>query len=117
MAALTIRGIVQSQHSRTLRSTQGGSNIHPDGSGKGPTHKTTEAYDMAFATTTTRAPGFGLRDRLATLMQSYQAGAARRRVYRQTIAELSALSDRDLADLGLHRALIRRVALEAANAK
>ena len=39
----------------------------------------------------------------------------RRRLFRQTFNELSALSTRDLADLGLTRADIRRVAMEAAN--
>lgn len=72
---------------------------------------------MAYATSSSRALGFGLRDRVAALLRVYNEGAARRRVYRQTLTELSALSDRDLADLGIHRALIRRVALEAANGK
>ena len=40
----------------------------------------------------------------------------RRRVYRTTVNELSALSDRDLSDLGVTRASIRRLAMDAANA-
>ena len=40
----------------------------------------------------------------------------RRRVYRTTVNELSALSDRDLSDLGVSRTSIRRLALDAANA-
>ena len=39
---------------------------------------------------------------------------ARRRVYRKTYHELSMLTDRDLADLGIPRSNIRRLALEAA---
>ncbi|WP_347268281.1 DUF1127 domain-containing protein [Paracoccus sp. (in: a-proteobacteria)] len=39
---------------------------------------------------------------------------ARRAVYRQTVHELDALSDRELADLGLSRAAIRSTAAEAA---
>lgn len=41
---------------------------------------------------------------------------ARRRysVYRQTVAELNSLSDRDLSDLGIARASITSVATEAA---
>ncbi|AJE47933.1 DUF1127 domain-containing protein [Celeribacter indicus] len=39
---------------------------------------------------------------------------ARYRVYRETVAELSGLSDRDLSDLGLSRASIRAVAHTAA---
>lgn len=36
------------------------------------------------------------------------------RIYRATISELKQLSDRDLADLGLRRGMIRRLAREAA---
>lgn len=35
------------------------------------------------------------------------------RAYRRTVAELSELGMRDLADLGLHRSEIRRVAYES----
>lgn len=43
-------------------------------------------------------------------------GDARRRysVYRQTVAELEALNDRDLADLGIARSSITSIATEAA---
>ncbi|WP_424987832.1 DUF1127 domain-containing protein [Microbulbifer sp. S227A] len=44
---------------------------------------------------------------LKTRFQNY-------RVYRETLNELSALSDRELADLGLHRSMLRRVAHQAA---
>ena len=37
------------------------------------------------------------------------------RNYRRTLDELAMLSDRDLADLGLHRSLIADVAREAAD--
>jgi uncharacterized protein YjiS (DUF1127 family) len=40
--------------------------------------------------------------------------AAKYRTYRATLNELGALSDRDLADLGLHRAMIADVARDAA---
>ena len=52
---------------------------------------------------------FAALNKLAQAMQ-------RRRVYRTTVNELSALSDRDLSDLGVSRASIRRLALDAANA-
>ncbi len=42
---------------------------------------------------------------------------ARRKVYRQTLAELRALSGRELDDLGIHRSMITRVAYEAAYGK
>ncbi|KIC07892.1 hypothetical protein RA19_22515 [Leisingera sp. ANG-M1] len=38
----------------------------------------------------------------------------RYRLYRQTVNELSALSGRELADLGLNRSEIKRVAYQAA---
>jgi len=38
----------------------------------------------------------------------------RYRLYRQTVNELSALTSRDLADLGLNRSEIKRVAYQAA---
>ncbi len=40
--------------------------------------------------------------------------AARRKVYRATYHELARLSDRDLADVGIHRADIGRLAWETA---
>ncbi|TMV07906.1 DUF1127 domain-containing protein [Ruegeria sediminis] len=51
---------------------------------------------------------------LSSLIEAAKARYTRHRVYRQTVNELSALSTRDLADLGLHRSMIRRVALQAA---
>ncbi|MCV3272678.1 DUF1127 domain-containing protein [Roseobacter sp. WL0113] len=39
---------------------------------------------------------------------------AKYRVYRITLTELAALSDRELNDLGLSRSMIRGLALEAA---
>lgn len=43
------------------------------------------------------------------------AAMARRRVYRRTVFELRSLSDRELRDLGIARADIRRLAIEAAD--
>jgi uncharacterized protein YjiS (DUF1127 family) len=39
---------------------------------------------------------------------------AKRKVYRATYSELSALTDRDLGDLGIPRSSIKRLAMEAA---
>ncbi|MFC2968676.1 DUF1127 domain-containing protein [Acidimangrovimonas pyrenivorans] len=58
-----------------------------------------------------------LADRFAGLVASYKAARERRRVFRQTLSELNALSPRELADLGIHRSMITRIALEAANGK
>ena len=38
---------------------------------------------------------------------------AKRRIYRRTIQELNSLSTRELSDLGIHRSMIRQIALEA----
>ena len=52
--------------------------------------------------------------RIAKFLADARDYMARRSVYRQTLRELNDLSSRDLADLGLHRSSIRRVAYEAA---
>jgi uncharacterized protein YjiS (DUF1127 family) len=67
---------------------------------------------MAYATQSLRHEGIAAR--VGILMNSMSDALARRRVYKTTLAELGALSGRELADLGLHRAMIRRVAYEAA---
>ena len=54
--------------------------------------------------------GVWLRELRTTLSQR----AARRAAYRRTLDELIGLSDKDLADLGIARANIRRIAREAA---
>ena len=53
--------------------------------------------------------------RIATLIHDYRISRERNRLYRQTLKELSALSDRDLDDLGLHRANLNQVAWQAAH--
>jgi len=57
---------------------------------------------------------------MATAGHMLEAAAlrrAQRRVYRKTLTELSALSNRDLADLGLARSELRRIAYEAGQAQ
>lgn len=60
----------------------------------------------------------GLLSQIAARFAEAREGLAkrrlRRRVFRQTMSELSALSTRELADLGLNRTVIRRVAWEEA---
>lgn len=54
---------------------------------------------------------------LATVSRILSNAAERRakyRVYATTLRELDALSNRELADLGLHRSELKRVAFEAA---
>jgi uncharacterized protein YjiS (DUF1127 family) len=70
---------------------------------------------MAFVTQTSRSTAAGtFGARLAATWQGLSERLARHRLYRQTLNELSALSDRELADLGLHRAQIADVAADAA---
>jgi uncharacterized protein YjiS (DUF1127 family) len=62
-----------------------------------------------------RTADAGLLARAEMLLQSGAQALRRHRIYSRTLAELSALSDRELADLGMSRFDIRRVAREAAN--
>lgn len=57
---------------------------------------------------------------LTTASNVFAAAAARRvkrRIYTTTLHELGSLSNRDLADLGIPRCEVRRIAWEAANAQ
>ena len=57
---------------------------------------------------------------LASVSTAFAAAAtrqAKRRVYSTTFSELAALSNRDLADLGIARSEIRRISWEAAYAQ
>ena len=51
------------------------------------------------------------------VMSSLQDARARNAVYRRTVNELSGLSNRDLADLGIARASIKGIAYEHAYGK
>lgn len=62
----------------------------------------------------TRSATAGLADRISALVVDLKEGLRRRRIYKQTVRELNSLSSRELADLGIHRAMITRIALEAA---
>ncbi len=71
---------------------------------------------MAYAVNTTT---YGFPERVlagaALLLQTAAARYARYRIYRASVAELRALSARDLADIGLNKSMIKSVALEAAD--
>ncbi len=68
---------------------------------------------MAFNTDTSFA-GSSFVDRFAALRAVWAEKAEKRKVYRTTLAELESLSNRDLSDLGMSRAMIKSVAIEAA---
>lgn len=72
---------------------------------------------MAYANDTrTVTSELGLGSWFAALRADLADRLARHRLYRITRDELGALSDRDLADLGLHRGMIEDVARDAARA-
>jgi uncharacterized protein YjiS (DUF1127 family) len=68
---------------------------------------------MAYASET-RTTGKSLGLNLGGLWASLTERYTKYSVYRATVAELDALTDRELADLGLHRSQLRDVAYEAA---
>jgi uncharacterized protein YjiS (DUF1127 family) len=47
-------------------------------------------------------------------LEQMRDNRARRKIYKQTRSELYSLNDRELADLGIPRASIKRIAMEAA---
>lgn len=69
---------------------------------------------MAYANTARTMESARLFDKLSALIAAFRLAMTRRATYRQTLNELSALSDRELMDLGLHRSALESVALEAA---
>lgn len=68
---------------------------------------------MAYTHHTDRIHG-GDSALLGGLWANLSARLAQYRTYRRTLNELAALSDRDLADVGLHRSMIHDVARDAA---
>lgn len=68
---------------------------------------------MAYATDI-RTDANSIRERFAALRNDLRTRREQRRIYRNTLNELAALSDRELDDLGLHRSMIRGVAYHAA---
>lgn len=69
---------------------------------------------MAYANSLSHAAPSGLMAHIQAFFVDMKARRARSRVYRETLAELSRLSTRELEDLGMAKADIRRVAYEAA---
>ncbi|GHH01271.1 DUF1127 domain-containing protein [Pseudodonghicola xiamenensis] len=51
--------------------------------------------------------------RLAAWIDDARVRFERHRVYRRTMSEMGALNNQELADLGLHRSELRRVAYQA----
>ena len=64
-------------------------------------------------TTTTSAPSFDVAAKMHSLIEGFRANRAYKRAVRQTFDELSAMNDRDLADIGIARGEIRNIAAQA----
>ena len=71
---------------------------------------------MAFVNST-RVSDASVFDRMVNLIAGIFAAIERRRVYAQTARELSALSTRELSDLGIARGMIAQISREAAYGK
>ena len=71
---------------------------------------------MAYVNST-RSLNFGLADRLGNIAKSVKLALRRRRMFNQTVRELNVLSDRELADLGIHASMIKEIATQAAYGK
>lgn len=72
---------------------------------------------MAHAAGILRGVNTDLGGRIAAALKSYEDYRRRLAVYRQSLRELRNLSDRELADLGIHRSMITQLAHEAAFGK
>ena len=71
-------------------------------------------HAMAFATDTLSLTAT-LGDRFSMVRAAMADRYTKYQVFRTTVSELSCLSDRDLADLGIHRTEIGEIARNAAN--
>tara|TARA_R110000765_G_scaffold67653_1_gene130763 strand:- start:1447 stop:1683 length:237 start_codon:yes stop_codon:yes gene_type:complete len=72
-----------------------------------------EKIKMSYTSTYTANPVSGLMPKLRVLRDAIRSQRAQRQAMRQTYDELSAMSDRDLADIGIARGDIRYIALQA----
>ena len=68
---------------------------------------------MAYALSNTTT-GFSLAGKLNQLSEAWKTASAKRALYNQTYNELQALSDRDLADIGIARTEIADLARQEA---
>ena len=72
-----------------------------------------KGHTMANATET-RAYGATLSQRISEARSALADRYAKYNTYKATLNELAGLSDRDLADLGINRSMIKGIAHEAA---
>ncbi len=62
----------------------------------------------------TRTSTLGYVERLTLAIAAVKTNARKYALYRQTLRELNALTDRELNDLGIHASMIDGIAREAA---
>lgn len=68
---------------------------------------------MSYTTASTATTGFNLSAKLHSLIEGYRMHRDQTRAIRKTFNELSAMSDRDLADIGVARGEIRHIASQS----
>ena len=61
-----------------------------------------------------RSSEWGIAQQIKAYFDRMSDQRRRGRVYRETVDELRAMSDRDLADIGVHRSTIEEIAMKAA---
>lgn len=69
---------------------------------------------MAYMTTTRGAVRTDIPGRLLALFANAKTRMAQYRTFRRTMNELNALTDRELADLGINRSMIHSISHDAA---
>lgn len=79
-----------------------------------PVRRKRKTMTMVFITENRTAVA-ALADRASALIANLSEYIATRKLYNTTYNELHALTNRELADLGIHRSSIRAIALDAAN--
>ncbi len=68
---------------------------------------------MSYTTSMNAAPAQSLMGKMRTFIEMRRRHVADQRAIRQTFAELSAMNDRELADIGVARGDIRHIASQA----
>jgi hypothetical protein len=72
---------------------------------------------MAYVSSNRTTAALSFAGRIAEIRKDLADAWRAHRIYRQTLAELQALSPRELNDLGLNATMLRTIALEAAYGK
>lgn len=108
MAALRDPAIVHTQHWVILGSSK---------AAQGGRRRDERQASMAVTTHTIREnTAFDMiAGHARAVLETLREALARRRLYRRTLSEMTALSDRELAELGMPRSDLNRIASQAAH--